>query len=92
MPEPRAFFIDRMETPIGELKIVTDERGVLRLVGWYDENGRYTNMLQRWHGDITLMEKKNAFGRTEAMRAYFDGDVHVLDTLPVASAVSTCPS
>src|SRR5882724_3086128 len=86
MPEAREFFIDKLKTPLGVLKIVTDERGTLRLVGWHDENGRYTGMLKRWHGDITLIEKKNAFGRTEAMKSYFDGDVRVLDTLPVASA------
>ncbi len=86
MPEPRTFFIDTLKTPLGELKIVTDEQGALRLVGWEDENGRYINTLRRWHGDMVLEAKKNAFGRTAAMRAYFDGDVGVLDSLPVASA------
>jgi len=86
MPEPRTFFLDKLRTPIGELKIVSDERGALRLVGWDDENGRYIGMLKRWHGDITLEAKENAGGRTRAMQDYFDGDVHVLDTLPVASA------
>ncbi len=86
MPEPRAFFLDKLKTPIGELKIITDERGVLRFVGWHDDNDRYTGMLKRWHSEMTLTEKKNAFDRTRAMRDYFDGDVHVLDRLPVATA------
>ena len=86
MPEPRQFFLDKLKTPIGELKIVTDEGGTLRLVGWHDDKDRYTNMLERWHGNLVLKAKKNAFDRTRAMADYFDGDVHVLDTLPVASA------
>jgi len=86
MPEPRAFFLDRLKTPIGELKLITDDRGALRLVGWYDDGDRYTAMLKRWHGELTLTEKKDSFGRTRAMKDYFDGDVQVLDTLPVASA------
>ncbi|HEY1706796.1 MAG TPA: methylated-DNA--[protein]-cysteine S-methyltransferase [Rhizomicrobium sp.] len=86
MSEPREFFIDEIKTPLGQLQIITDERGVLRLVGWYEGQDRYYGTLKRWHGDITLTKKKNAFGRTDTMQAYFDGDVGAIDALPVASA------
>ena len=86
MPEPREFFIDELPTPIGQLQIISDERGTIRLVGWYEGKKRYYDTLKRWHGDITVTPKKNAFGHTKAMQRYFDGEVHILDTLPVASA------
>jgi methylated-DNA-[protein]-cysteine S-methyltransferase len=85
MPEMHEFFIDEMKTPIGVLQIISDQRGRLRLVGWHEGQDRYHGTLKRWHGDITLTKKKNAFERTDAMKAYFDGDVRILDTLPVAS-------
>jgi methylated-DNA-[protein]-cysteine S-methyltransferase len=85
MPEAREFFLDEVKTPLGILQLVMDELGRLRLVGWYDGQDRYYGTLKRWHGDIQLTKKKNAFGRSDALRAYFDGDVRIVETLPVAS-------
>jgi methylated-DNA-[protein]-cysteine S-methyltransferase len=86
VPEDSKFFLDELPTPIGLLQLISDERGRLRLVGWYEGKKRYYDTLRRWHGDITLTPRKNAFGHTKAMQNYFEGDVRILDVLPVASA------
>ncbi|HEX2592169.1 MAG TPA: methylated-DNA--[protein]-cysteine S-methyltransferase [Rhizomicrobium sp.] len=85
MSEATEFFIDELATPLGPLQIISDVKGAIRLVGWHEGEARYHGTLRRWHGDIVLTKKKNAFGHTKAMRDYFAGDIGILDTLPVAS-------
>jgi methylated-DNA-[protein]-cysteine S-methyltransferase len=85
MPDPTEFFIDELATPLGQLQIISDSKGAIRLVGWHEGEERYHGTLRRWHGEIGLTKKKDAFGHTKAMRDYFAGDIHVLDKLPVAS-------
>lgn len=86
MPETTEFFIDELPTPIGQLQIISDNGGAIRLVGWYEGKKRYYDTLKRWYGDIEIAPKKNAFDHTKAMRAYFNGDVHAIDDLLTASA------
>ena len=78
--------IDRFETPIGSAKIVCDPRGRLRVFGWFDREDRWERDFNARYGGTDLMPQSNPFGFTDAMRAYFQGDIAVIDTLPVAFA------
>jgi methylated-DNA-[protein]-cysteine S-methyltransferase len=79
--EPLALLVDRLQTPIGELLIVADRAGNLRTIDWTDHEARMRRLLDRHYGKggYTL----DPGGLTRAMRAYFKGDLGVIDKLPV---------
>lgn len=78
------FLIERVPTPLGEAVIVCDKEGALRLFYWDDPGHRWKKALLQRYGEVTLAEKKNAFGHAKTLKAYFDGDIGVLDTMAVA--------
>jgi len=86
MDNPLKFLIDRLSTPIGTAVIACDEEGNLRLFDWSDHEDRWQPMLRARYGDVEFKETRNPFGFTEAVEAYMNGEVHVIDTLPVAFA------
>jgi methylated-DNA-[protein]-cysteine S-methyltransferase len=86
MAEAQQFFIDRTKTPIGEGVIISDADGAIRLFYWDDPAHRWKRALLGRYGDMTLKEKKGTFGHARTLRNYFDGDIAVLDTMPVALA------
>lgn len=88
MAEPLTLLIDRLATPIGELLIVADGDGKLRVIDWTDYEDRMLLLLRRHYGEdgFTLKPARDPGGLTSAMRAYFKGDLGVLDRLPVATA------
>jgi methylated-DNA-[protein]-cysteine S-methyltransferase len=86
MAEAVQFFIDRTPTPLGEAVIVADTQGALRLFYWDDAKHRWKLALLRRYGEVTLKEKKGAFGHAKSLKDYFDGDISVIDSLPVAFA------
>ncbi|WP_421999656.1 methylated-DNA--[protein]-cysteine S-methyltransferase [Reyranella sp.] len=88
MREPLALLVDRLDTPIGELLVVADRDGQLRTVDWTDHEARMRQLLDRYYGrdGYTLEAARDPGGLTRAMRAYFAGDVDVIETLPVATA------
>ena len=74
-------FLDRIETPLGELIVVADADDRLRLVGFTDGHPRLERELEA-HG--TVKRARDPGGFTSALRAYFDGDLAAIDGLPVA--------
>ena len=76
------FFLDQIATPLGEALLVSDSEGRLHLFGWYENEGRWRSRF----GEGTLIEKRNPFGLSVAIARYFEGDVHVIDDLPVVFA------
>ena len=88
MAEPLTFLIDRLATPIGELLIVADHDEKLRVIDWTDHEDRMRLLLRRHYGEggFILKPARDPGGLTSAMRAYFKGDLDVLDRLPVATA------
>src|SRR5262245_1248837 len=85
MVEKLALLVDRLQTPIGELLIVADRAGNLRTIDWTDHEARMRQLLDRYYGKgaYTLEPTRDPGGLTTAMRAYFKGDIGVIDTLPV---------
>jgi methylated-DNA-[protein]-cysteine S-methyltransferase len=91
--EPLALLVDRLQTPIGELLIVADRAGNLRTIDWTDHEARMRQLLDRYYGPIgskrggyTLTAARDPGGLTKAMRAYFKGDLGIIDKLPVETA------
>jgi methylated-DNA-[protein]-cysteine S-methyltransferase len=78
---------DRIETPIGQLAIVADQEGALRAVEWVDHDDRLRRMLRIRYGadGFDIEAAPNPAGLSEAMRAYFRGDLHAIGNLPVAA-------
>ena len=78
--------IDRTDTPIGELIVVADAEGRLRATHWADGEARLVRMFQRHYGEhgFALEPARDPSGLTAAISAYFDGDLAVIDGLPVA--------
>jgi methylated-DNA-[protein]-cysteine S-methyltransferase len=76
MNEVLRLLLDRTATPIGELIIVADCEGNLRVVDWTDHEERMRHALRRHYGE-------NEF-TLEA--AYFAGELTAIDALPVQTA------
>jgi methylated-DNA-[protein]-cysteine S-methyltransferase len=79
-------FLDRIATPLGEAVMISDPDGALRLFYWDDPTHRWKAALLQRYGEVTLKDKTGAFGHAKTLARYFDGDVAVLDTMPVAFA------
>nr|WP_298681782.1 methylated-DNA--[protein]-cysteine S-methyltransferase [uncultured Dongia sp.] len=83
--EPIALVIDRIPTPIGELLIIADDKGALRAIDWHDHEVRLLQLLGRYCGKAgyTLTPRRNPGGLSVALRAYFKGDLGIIDGLKV---------
>ena len=87
MTESFHFSIDRTATPLGELMVVADADGRLRMVDWTEHEERALRLLrQQYRGAaVTLEKRRNPAGLTAAMRAYFGGELAAIDELPTAT-------
>ena len=88
MNATQTLFLDRLSTPIGNLLIVADHEGNLRATFWTDHEEELHRVLQRRYPgmQIELEPAADPHGLTSAIAAYFAGDLHVIDTLPVEAA------
>lgn len=88
MAELLEFKVDRLATPVGELLVVADSEGQLRTIDWTDHEARMRLLLDRYYGKgrYALRPARDPGGLTKAMRAYFKGDIAIIDTLPVATS------
>jgi methylated-DNA-[protein]-cysteine S-methyltransferase len=79
---------DRVATPIGEFVIVADRDGNLRAADWTDHEHRMRKFLRLHYGEhgFTLEPARNPNGLTDAMAAYFAGELAAIDSLPVQTA------
>ncbi|MBA2251329.1 MAG: methylated-DNA--[protein]-cysteine S-methyltransferase [Nitrospirales bacterium] len=80
-------FIDRMMTPLGELILLSDEVGNLRVVDWTDHEERMRRLLSRHYraAQVTMEPSRNPFGLTSALESYFGGDLECIQSLPVST-------
>jgi methylated-DNA-[protein]-cysteine S-methyltransferase len=79
--------VDRISTPLGEMAVVADAEGRLRAIDWSDHDDRLHRLFERHYGRgrYLLEPCRNPDGLTDAMMAYFGGDLTVIDDLPVAT-------
>jgi methylated-DNA-[protein]-cysteine S-methyltransferase len=75
--------VDRMTSPVGPLTLASDGRALIA-IEFGDEDHRLHPMLTKRFGALPdLIDADDPQGFTSAMRAYFDGELNVIDTLPV---------
>ncbi|MEJ0042439.1 MAG: methylated-DNA--[protein]-cysteine S-methyltransferase [Rhizomicrobium sp.] len=78
-PEP--LHLDRVATPIGELLLVADAQGRLRMLEFADRPERWRREFKRQFDGAHLTDKRNPSGLAAALVAYFAGDLGALDAI-----------
>jgi methylated-DNA-[protein]-cysteine S-methyltransferase len=71
----QSFGLDRLETPIGVVLLVTDADGVLRALDWEDYAARMNELLRLHHGAVTLQAAQAPAAMRAALKNYFKGDL-----------------
>jgi methylated-DNA-[protein]-cysteine S-methyltransferase len=67
--------VDRLETPVGTLRLLVTPAGALRQLGWFDEREAPKG--------FELVGARDPFGVSTALAEYFAGKVETIDTLAV---------
>jgi methylated-DNA-[protein]-cysteine S-methyltransferase len=83
---PEAFTLDRIETPVGMVLIVTDVDGAVRAFDFLDYKARMMRLLHRHYGPVALADGKAPESVRAAVAAYFMGDLTALDAVVVKTA------
>jgi methylated-DNA-[protein]-cysteine S-methyltransferase len=78
---PETFGLDRQKTPIGVALLVTDRDGVLCALDWEDHEERMLQLLRRQHGAVALKDAAAPRGTTQALSAYFAGELDRLNDI-----------
>jgi len=88
MTDPLLLLIDRLPTPAGEMIVIADTDGNLRVIDWTDHEARMRQLLDQQYGKgrYKLTPARDPGGLTSAMRRYFKGDRAAIDKLPVKTA------
>ena len=88
MPEALLLLMDRLDTPIGEMLIVTDHEGNIRAIDWAEFESRMRDLLQRQYRQhaFTLEDGRAPHDLKRAIEKYFAGDLTAIDLLPVKTA------
>jgi methylated-DNA-[protein]-cysteine S-methyltransferase len=78
-------FVNRIDTPIGTMLVVTDSEENLRAVDWREHEQRMQRFLRLHYGasGFQMEPRQNANGLTDAINRYFAGELEAIDTLPV---------
>jgi methylated-DNA-[protein]-cysteine S-methyltransferase len=83
---PEAFTLDRIETPVGTVLLVTDAEGAVRALDFDDYTSRMMRLLARHYGQVKLTPGAAPLPVRKAVIAYFNGDARALETLIVTTA------
>ena len=91
MTEPLQFLLDRVSTPIGDIMIAADCKGSLRAALFTEDDDVVRRQLRLQCGErgFSLESAKNPHGLSKAIAQYFDGDLDVIDALPVETGGTT---
>jgi methylated-DNA-[protein]-cysteine S-methyltransferase len=88
-PPPEAFFLDRVESPIGTLLLVHDSERRLRALDFDDFASRMRRLLCLHYGTRTadfIVSCRAPPAILEALGGYFAGDLTAIDAIAVATA------
>lgn len=76
--------IDRINSAIGEIIVVTDQEKLCAL-DFDNYEQRMMTLLQRRFGQVQLNPTRNPLGISDRVQAYLDGDHHSLAEIPVST-------
>jgi O-6-methylguanine DNA methyltransferase len=77
--------LERWDSPVSTLLLVTDETGILRALDFADHESRMRRLLRLHYGEFALAECTAPASITEALSAYFEGDIEALADIPIAT-------
>jgi methylated-DNA-[protein]-cysteine S-methyltransferase len=79
--------MDRVQTPIGGLRLLVDEAGFLRALDWEDHEPRLFRLLATHYGPkgVHVEPARGRTGPAQTLSAYFEGDLEALGAVPVAT-------
>jgi methylated-DNA-[protein]-cysteine S-methyltransferase len=77
------FFIEHFATPTGMMLLVTDAEDHVRALDWEDHAARMHRLLRLHYGTVRLEPKDAVSPARQAMKAYFNGALGAIDSLPV---------
>jgi methylated-DNA-[protein]-cysteine S-methyltransferase len=78
-------FQDRVQTPIGDLLLVADQAGALRMLEFHDKEERWRPQFQRHFTTAAVTDKRDPFHLGARLARYFAGDIAALDEIAVAA-------
>lgn len=78
--------VDRWESPIAPLLLVTDHEGALRALEFAENEARMLRLLRNHYGNFALEVAGAPDSLTRALEAYFDGDIDALADVKTATA------
>lgn len=83
-----ALAIDRIPTPIGDMMLVADDDGNLRLAYFAEQEDEVRRTLRRQYGEhgFSLEPARNPHGLSGIITRYFAGDVEAINSIPVHPA------
>jgi len=84
MKTEQIFLVERIETPLGLMLVVTDAEGALRAIGWHDDLVHMLLRRQYREVDLTIEPHPSRSRASGALGAYFNGDVRAIEGLPLA--------
>lgn len=78
----QTFYLERLDTPTGAMRLLTDDDHRLRALDWEDHEERMQGLLRRHYGKgagaMRLVEAPGPSPARRALEAYFDGDLDAL--------------
>jgi methylated-DNA-[protein]-cysteine S-methyltransferase len=88
MTPTQTFHEERLETPTGAMRIVTDDAGALRAADWESHGERMERLLERHYGKgrVHLAKRATPSPAKVALEAYFSGDINAIDGIPTKTA------
>lgn len=86
-PMATTFLLERQPTPLGTMLLATDEQARLRILDWEEHEEAMHRLLRRHYPrqSIILRETPRKSPAMRALEAYFDGELHAIDGLEVAT-------
>lgn len=81
------FYQENLNTPLGELLLLTDAEQHIRAIDWHDHVERMHRLLRQQykHTQVTIQSATQASPAAQVLQAYFAGDIAAVDSLPVAT-------
>ena len=80
-------FLERIQSPLGEVIVGTDQEGAMRIVDFTDYEARMVKLLDRQYGKgkVVLEKARKASEAGRALARYFKGDLQVIEKVKTAS-------
>jgi methylated-DNA-[protein]-cysteine S-methyltransferase len=83
--QPESLILDRIQTPVGEVLLVTDDAGAVRALDFADYEDRMNRLLERHAPGASLTAGRSPEPVRTAVERYFSGDVRALEGLAVTT-------